>query len=56
MTGMREREESGFTILELLAAIAIMTVVATVAMPRIEGALRESRVQFDDDEDRADGF
>ena len=45
MTGMREREESGFTILELLAALAIMAVVATVAMPRIESALRESRVQ-----------
>ena len=39
------RDESGFTILELLAAIAIVAVVATVAMPRIEGALRESRVQ-----------
>jgi prepilin-type N-terminal cleavage/methylation domain-containing protein len=53
---MTEREESGFTILELLAAIAIMTVVATVAMPRIEGALRDSRVQVDHGKDRAYGF
>jgi len=42
---MRVRDESGFTIVELLAVITVMAVVATVAVPRIESSLRESRVQ-----------
>jgi len=42
---MKQRQQSGFSILELVAAIGIMAVIATVALPGIEGVLRESRVQ-----------
>ena len=42
---LKQRKQTGFSILELVAVIGITAVVATVAMPRIEGALRESRVQ-----------
>src|SRR5258706_882014 len=45
MTEMKETDQCGFTILELLAAIAIMPVVGSVALPRVENGFRESRAQ-----------
>ena len=42
---MSRRDESGFTMFELLVSLAVMAVVAGVALPRIESSLRESRVQ-----------
>jgi len=42
---MKERREGGFTMVELLVGVAVMTVVTAVSVPWIEGSLRESRVQ-----------
>jgi prepilin-type N-terminal cleavage/methylation domain-containing protein len=42
---MKQTHQRGLSILELLTVLAIMAVVATAALPRIESALRESRVQ-----------
>ena len=45
MTELKHRDVSGFSVLELLAVVTIVAIFASAAVPRIESALRESRVQ-----------
>ncbi len=45
MTKVKRVDQSGFSLLEAVAAIAIVAVIASAAVPGIESALRESRVQ-----------